>query len=550
MILSKKPSFYSFYIVVLGLLAVSLPLSKFGMSVSQFLILILWFITGYKAAIPQRSCQGKGIGNAVGRFFLTMGRSIGAKFVLFWKNKAAVAFCSIFLLHAIGLLWTSDFEYGMKDLRIKLPLLMMPVVFVALPKIKEKHFYILMAFYVAANLGGSLFTFGAFLKGGYVDARLLSVFISPIRFSLNICLSIAFLAYVIYKPKILKLKYKLPLLALIAWFVVVLYLLESGVGFLSLGVIAVIFVAKEIQRVRFLSVKIALGLLIVGMGAFSINYLIGEYKSYNVPKEIDWNTLPVKTAAGTTYTHDTLFMEIENGNYPGMYLCEEEMRIEWNKRSSFRYGGKGKQGYSIRVTLIRYLNSKGLAKDAEGIKQLTAVDQERIERGIANHVYLDHPGVKARLYKFFFGYQRYKKSGDPSNSSLFQRIEYWAAAKNIIKKSPVIGVGTGDVYQSFMQEYKLMNSRLTEKFRLRAHNQYLAITVAFGLLGLIWFLFALFYSAYKGGGFKDLFFVCFFVIILLSMLTEDTLESQAGVTFFTFFYCFLLFSRKKTIVQQ
>jgi hypothetical protein len=35
------------------------------------------------------------------------------------------------------------------------------------------------------------------------------------------------------------------------------------------------------------------------------------------------------------------------------------------------------------------------------------------------------------------------------------------------------------------------------------------------------------------------------IIASLSMMTEDTLESQMGVTFFTFFYCFFLFGRKE-----
>jgi len=36
----------------------------------------------------------------------------------------------------------------------------------------------------------------------------------------------------------------------------------------------------------------------------------------------------------------------------------------------------------------------------------------------------------------------------------------------------------------------------------------------------------------------------FFCIALLSMLNEDTLETQAGVTFFAFFYCFFIWGKE------
>jgi len=44
----------------------------------------------------------------------------------------------------------------------------------------------------------------------------------------------------------------------------------------------------------------------------------------------------------------------------------------------------------------------------------------------------------------------------------------------------------------------------------------------------------------------DYFIVVFLIIAILSMLTEDTIESQAGVTFFAFFYSFFLFARTAT----
>jgi hypothetical protein len=64
-------------------------------------------------------------------------------------------------------------------------------------------------------------------------------------------------------------------------------------------------------------------------------------------------------------------------------------------------------------------------------------------------------------------------------------------------------------------------------------------------LGFIWFLFTLIYPAVKLGKFNEYLYLVFFVIVFMSMLTEDTLETQAGATFFAFFNAFLLFGGKK-----
>ena len=65
------------------------------------------------------------------------------------------------------------------------------------------------------------------------------------------------------------------------------------------------------------------------------------------------------------------------------------------------------------------------------------------------------------------------------------------------------------------------------------------------LYGFLFFIFALIYPAVKMKGLRDYFFVTFFVIIILSMFSDDTIETQAGATLFAFFYTFLLFGKKR-----
>ena len=99
---------------------------------------------------------------------------------------------------------------------------------------------------------------------------------------------------------------------------------------------------------------------------------------------------------------------------------------------------------------------------------------------------------------------------------------------------------------AYRRQYSKINSMLDEHHRLRAHNQYLAIAVAFGLIGLFYFLFALIAPMILTKKYRNYFYVTFFIIAILSMITEDTLETQAGATFFAFFNALFLFGKNNS----
>jgi O-antigen ligase len=111
-------------------------------------------------------------------------------------------------------------------------------------------------------------------------------------------------------------------------------------------------------------------------------------------------------------------------------------------------------------------------------------------------------------------------------------------------------VGTGDVPQAFSQAYDEIHSPLAEEYRFRAHNQYLSIAVAFGFVGLAFFLFVLFYPWLASRRNHTYLYTVFLCIMLLSMFPEDTLETQAGAMLFAFFTALLLFSFPRTKSDQ
>lgn len=265
--------------------------------------------------------------------------------------------------------------------------------------------------------------------------------------------------------------------------------------------------------------------------------------TYNHPAKIDVTQLDTHTKLGNPYVFDTIHYRVEDARYVGLYLAKNEMLEAWNKRSVKKINTEYDDGYH---TLVRYLTSKDLRKDAEGVASLTDDDIKNIENGIANYNYIENPGFKTRIMKVMVAYDNYMKDGDANGSSVFQRLEYIKASLNIIKENILIGVGTGDIADAFANYYEETNSKLLPEYRFRSHNQYLAIAVAFGLIGLLWFLFSMFYPVFADKRNRNYLYLVFIFIMALSMLTEDTLETQIGVTLFAFFNSFLVYGQQST----
>ena len=211
------------------------------------------------------------------------------------------------------------------------------------------------------------------------------------------------------------------------------------------------------------------------------------------------------------------------------------MQETWPKRSDLPLDGTTLNGEILEATLARYLTSKDLRKDAEGVMALTDQDIHNIEQGVPNYNNWQHPGLRARLSSTLFEYNLYRRYNNPNGGSLSQRIEFTRASFHLIKQHPWLGVGTGDVPQAFSTAYDEINSPLEEEYRFRAHNQYLAIAVAFGLVGLAFFLFVSLYPYFSSKQRRTYLYTVFLCIILLSMFPEDTLETQAGASLFAFF---------------
>ena len=529
---SIRPYLNQAYLLGLLMVAVGLTLSPFMMGMSQFWLVLVWIFDGFYT------------------------KSFKDKFSRFWHNKAAVLLVAFYLMHVVGLLWTTDFQYALKDLRVKLPILVMPFVMSSMEPVDRKRFDFVMLIYVLSVFIATQFSFVSYLRHDYEDVREISHFISHIRFCLNIVFSMTVIGYYLYKRQSSKGKGvpafgvrtvvdRFLMWFLLMWFAFVIYILESLSGYVILSAVALVsavyvFLQWKKSRAWHIAVGAATVAVMVVVAIGVVHYVKPMLKV----EPVDFASLEKTTAQGNPYWHDTVYNPVEDGKFVGIYYCRKEMQETWPRRSNLPFDGTTTSGENLEATLARYLTSKDLRKDAQGVMALTDEDVHNIEQGVANYNNWKHPGVHARLSSTLFEYNLYRRFNNPNGGSLSQRIEFTRASFHIIRQHPWFGVGTGDVPKAFAQTYDEIQSPLREEFRFRAHNQYLAIAVAFGLVGLAFFLFVLFYPWLASKQNHTYLYMVFLFIMLLSMFPEDTLETQAGATLFAFFSSLLLFAKR------
>jgi hypothetical protein len=248
-----------------------------------------------------------------------------------------------------------------------------------------------------------------------------------------------------------------------------------------------------------------------------------------------------QTENGNHYVFNLNSKQRENGYLVNVYLCETELRQAWNNLSAFPFDSLDKKSQQLSQTLIRYLTSLGLRKDSAGVSKLTNSDIEAIENGIANVHSKNISSFKSRLLELNWELEQLLNNQNPSGHSLTMRFEFWKAGWAIWMDNFWTGVGTGDLQDAFNNKYNEMNSSLDISYRYRAHNQFLSTAIAFGIFGLLYFLITLVYPLLLEKKNSIFFYINFLIILMLSMLTEDTLETQAGATFFGFFNSLFIF---------
>ncbi|HXC03650.1 MAG TPA: O-antigen ligase family protein, partial [Bacteroidia bacterium] len=153
------------------------------------------------------------------------------------------------------------------------------------------------------------------------------------------------------------------------------------------------------------------------------------------------------------------------------------------------------------------------------------------------------PTLTARLTNAFHAVSA--DQTDKSNAeSTAVRMLVWGAAKELIAEHPLAGAGTGDSKDVLMDKYKAEGIAGAYAHNLNAHNAYLQIWVALGLIGFLFLLSIQVFPFAVGWKDKNVFLCGFILLSVLNFLPESMLEAQAGCMYYGFFNSLLLFSAK------
>ncbi len=501
----------------LVMLMVGLPTSTFLTSLPQFIIAGNWLLEG----------------------------RLKEKMKRFFGNPVALLLCSFYVMHLLGLLYTSTagMDYGLEDVRKKIPLFLLPFLFSTMGIISDKEKRFIFLVFMLSVTFSTFYGIYLLVTRQFTDIREISTFVDPVRVGMMLVLSFFILMHYIFSHKRSVLSIVLFIWA--AWMVVYLFIMQSLTAVILLFVIAVILLfIYSIRQIGKKNYRPAMALSAMALFIISGCVAYASYfKHHYFPAadKVSFYTLDKKTLSGNTYLNDTDRYPTENGHYVSIYICFPELKSAWNRRSRIPFESTDMKGNPIKFTLLRYLASKNLRKDSAGLSRLSSGDIKAIEDGIPNYHFNSLTSMPYRFYQIVWELRDYRHGGYASGHSLTQRFEFWKAALHIIREHLLAGVGTGNVRIAFADMYNRLHSRLDEKSRLRSHNQYLEIGVAFGIIGIVWFLFTLLFPAFGTGKIYTYHYFIFWLILMIAMLTEDTLETQAGATFYAFFNALLLF---------
>lgn len=467
------------------------------------------------------------------------------KFRLLKARNSVIILVSIFLLHVIGMLWAPDFKSALNDVRIKIPLLVLPLVIGTSQSLKKNDFEFILLMFIA---GVAISTFRTWLISTAVidkhisDLRQASDLVALIRLSLFSALSIFVLLRWIYRNNTLWIRTVCAVLAL--WLIYFLIHMQSLTGLFALitagPVVAAVVAGANKKR------KLIVGVVIIMLPVASFaGYSV--YKAYRDFYSLRGNEIPklyVKSATGIHYEHHLDIPIYENGNKVMVNVCWPDVMMEWTRRSKIPFhGGVDSNGGPIQYTIARYMASRNLLKDSAGVWLLSDAEIRAIENGVTNYRDAERNALERRAYQVFWEIYNYANGGDPSGSSVSMRLEVSGAAIHSIGNHPWIGTGTGSQKIAYNDYYEKSGSRLQEGWQwLHVHNQILAIAVTLGIPAALFFIFSLWWPAYSMRKMRSVLYLSFFLIALLSFLDDDTLETQQGVTFYAFFNALLLYA--------
>ncbi len=466
-------------------------------------------------------------------------------YFIFWKKRVSnfkqkilplLCLSVLYLLDIVGCLWSNNISGAKENLLHDYNFLIIPL-FIALysPLKKNVLTFVVVIYLFFCWLGVAVGSFN-YVTDNYTDIRHIVIGTRHIAFAINIAFATCLLMIYTYKIG----KYKKIIIPIIIWqlaFLLVAQMLSGLVACVIFVFVSIIYLffnhRNKINTCLFVSLVLFLIL--------SIGWIGKEYNNYFTLKEKFTDNQEIKTKEENSYknTNDGF---IENGYLVNNYVCAEEVEKQWKKQTGISLYTPTKDSiYLCSDVIYRYLNSKGLHKDAEGVKQLSTKDIDNIRNGIANVVYTEKYSLRPRLYQTFFEFERFKNEGEVNDKSLIQRMVMTQTAFKVIAQSPIIGTGTGAEKEALKKQILLDYPALKDK-KVDPHNQLVYIILNFGIIGLLCFILFTLYPVVKLKLWQNDYFVCFALVLVCYMFVESCLRMMAGQIFYSLFFALLIFN--------
>jgi O-antigen ligase len=128
-----------------------------------------------------------------------------------------------------------------------------------------------------------------------------------------------------------------------------------------------------------------------------------------------------------------------------------------------------------------------------------------------------------------------------TNQRVEPRILRWGLTIELIEKSPVIGYGAGSEIPLLQDKYFAKKYYTSYLHRLNAHNEYMSFLIKSGIWGLAVYTLTLIYGFRIAIRKKDILFFAFMILLSVVSLSENILDVDKGVMFYSFFFPFFIF---------
>jgi len=509
--ITRKSVHQSIYFASLCLFVVSLPSSRYFLTVSEIVLICNWLAEA----------------------------DFKTKFNKLMSDKAAIAFILIYILNVIGLLWSEDLGYAFRnDLLHKSPTLFLPLIIATSPVPDGKKIRILLLLFISSVLVVSFIGFFSRIFRPNLFFREASPFITGVYFAMMLIIA-AFQLPLLAKQMTGNKMYFYISLAISAWLIFFLFYLRALSGVTSFVAVLIFITVIFITRVNSVLLKISVPAIVILLAGLTVWPMVSIYKQTHAETATDFSALDRYTGLGNPYLHDTINFIRENGNLVYIYIADEELRDAWNERSDLDFNGNDLMNQELRATLYRYMSSRGLKKDRQGLMELTDTDIRAIEKGTTNYLNVTRPGFYVRVYEEMMSLYVYYQSSRKVTSwgSLTKRIDVWRASWEAFKEHPVLGWGTGSILIAVDYGIKKNESTLAG-LNMRPHNQFLYILLTLGLTGLIIIVMLYAYFLVKKKAHESFMFILFLIVFLVNFVGNNSFEPQPGQDLFVFFSLF------------